>query len=114
MREDPTKAMRQLFSDSNFSRTTVWRILNWESLYPYKPIYFKFLSDGDDDWHLQFCLEMIANFDADLAFHWKLIFSDERVFALTSSVNKHNVHYWEQKTRIFGKMPTLVVCAAIG
>lgn len=28
MREDPTKAMRQLFSDRNISRTTVWRILN--------------------------------------------------------------------------------------
>ena len=67
----------------------------------------------------QFCEEMIAKFQADPAFHRKLIFSGECVFALTSSVNKHNVHYWGTKEphvrfQYPGKTPTLVVWAAIG
>ena len=119
VKEDSTKSTRQLSSDHNVSYATVWRILNTENFHPYKPMYSHFLSDGDDDRRLQFCEEMIAKFQADPAFHRKLVFSDECVFALTSSVNKHNVHYWgtENPNVRFqnpGKTPTLVVWAAIG
>jgi len=68
----------------------------------------------------QFCEEMIAKFQADPTFHRKLIFSGEWVFALTSSVNKHNVHYWGTKKRTVyvrfqnpGKTPILVVWGTV-
>ena len=68
----------------------------------------------------QFCEEMIAKFQADPTFHRKLIFSGKWVFALTSSVNKHNVHYWGTKKRTVyvrfqnpGKTPILVVWGTV-
>lgn len=52
--EDSTKSTRQLSSDYNVSHATVWCILNTENFHPYKAMQSLFLSDGDDDRHLQF------------------------------------------------------------
>ena len=62
-------------------------------MHPYNPVYSQELTDGDDDRRRQFCETMNDRFVNDPAFLRKLS-SDECVFHLTGSINKHNIHYW--------------------
>ena len=61
---------------------------------PWKPHYFQELNDGDDDRRLQFCQRIKQEMNRVFNFLTKLTFSDECVFSLSGSVNKHNVVYW--------------------
>ena len=117
--EDPQISTRRLSDDLDISRTSVMRILKKEGYHPYKPHYSQFLQDGDDDRRTQFCEVMIERSNLDPALIRKLIFSDECVFSLNGTVNKHNVHYWSRQNpherhHNPGKTQTVTVWAAIG
>ena len=78
----------------------------------------QFLTDGDDDRRIEFCETMLNKCNTDPAFLRKITFSDECVFALNGTVNKHNVHYWaaeNPRMRICnpGKTASLTVWACV-
>lgn len=113
VRDDSTVSTRVMSRELNISQTAVCRILKKNHLHPYKPIYSQFLCDGDDDRRAQFCEVMIHKFRDDPAFLRKVTFSDECVFALNGSVNKHNVHYWaveNPQMRVCNPGKTLTLC----
>ena len=116
---DPTLSTRRLSEECNVSQSTVCRVLKKAKYHPYKPVYSQFLSDGDDDRRREFCETMQQKFKEDPAFYRKLTFSDECLFALNGSVNKHNVHYWGEENphiryRNRRKSHNLTVWACIG
>lgn len=116
--EDPTTSTRRLSSEHAISQTTVCRILRNAGMHPFKPQYSQFINEDDDDRRREFCEGMLQKFANDPAFLRKLTFSDECVFALNGTVNKHNVHYWSEENprrRICdpGKTLSLTVWACI-
>ena len=115
---EPTTSTRRLSAEFNISQSSVCRILKKENIHPYKPVYSQELVDGDDDRRSQFCEMMHEHMQRDPAFIRKLTFSDECVFHLDGTVNKHNVHFWSRENpheRIFhrGKTVSLTVWACM-
>ena len=115
---DNTTSTRRLSSDLNISKSSVHRILQQCDMHPYKPVYSQELIDGDDDRRRQFCETVNDRFVNDPAFLRKLSFSDECVFHLTGSINKHNIHYWSttnphERITNPGQTPSLTVWACV-
>lgn len=116
---NPCISTRQIAEEAQISQTSVCRILKREKYHPYKPLYCQLLYDGDADRRLQFAQTIQQKMNEDPAFIRKICFSDECVFSLDSSVNKHNVHYWgtenpHVRVEKPGRTPTLTVWACIG
>lgn len=98
---DNSTSTRRLSAELNMSKSSVHRILQENQMHPYKPLYSQDLYDGDDDRRRQFSEIMNIRFQNDPAFLRKLTFSDECVFHLHGSVNKHNIHYWASQNPQF-------------
>lgn len=115
---DNTTSTRKLSEKLDMSKSSVHRILQHCDMHPYKPMYSQELTDADDDRRREFCETMNNHFSNDPAFLRKLTFSDECVFHLTGSVNKHNIHYWsatnpQERITNPGQTPSLTVWTCV-
>lgn len=116
---NPSTSTRIVAAEVGISKSSVGRILKAEHYHPYKPLYCQMLYDGDADRRLEFAQNILARFNHDPAFLRKIHFSDECVFHLNSTVNKHNVHYWglenpHVRVQNPGKTQAITVWACIG
>lgn len=93
--DNSATSSRKMSENTGIPRTSVLRILHKDiGAKVWKPKYSQELHDGDDDRRLQFCQRIKLEMDRDFTFLRKLTFSDECVFHLNASVNKHNVVFW--------------------
>ena len=91
---DPNISTRRLSREVGVSQRSVVRCLHRKGYHPYKATLVQELSDDDHDRRLEFCQWITSRLEHQPNFHLLIVFSDEAVFHVNGSVNKHNLHYW--------------------
>ena len=89
-------SIRQMSLDSGISKSSVHRCLQKLNYKPFKYTMVQELTGDDHDRRLQFCEWVRFKVSQDETFHKSICFSDEAVFHINGSVNKHNLHYWNE------------------
>lgn len=84
---------RQIVLDTGISKTSVHRCLKKLNLHPYKYTLVQELIGDDNDRRLEFCESIRQKLQTNPSFHEHILFSDEAVFHVNGSVNKHNLYY---------------------
>lgn len=95
--ENNQVSVRSLEKSTGIPKSTVNRMIIDMGYHPYKPTYVQELLEDDADRRTEFCETMVAKMDNDPAWLKKLVFSDEAVFKLNGSVNKHNCHFYAKE-----------------
>ena len=95
--DDPNISTRRISNSLGVSQSTVVRCLHKKNYHPYKPTFVQELSDDDHDQRLEFCQWISQQRDHHSQFHLRIVFSDEAVFHVNGTVNKHNLHYWSSE-----------------
>jgi hypothetical protein len=119
LKSDPLTSIRQISMETNTSKSSVHRIIKKSGYRPWKVESVQELYDGDDDRRLEFCSFVMEKLETDDSFHHKILFSDEAMFHLDGTVNKHNLHYYSIENPHMGfpqsvKTKGLTVWAMIG
>lgn len=100
--EDPNISTRRISNALGVSQSSVVRCLHKKNYHPYKPTFVQALSDDDHDRRLEFCEWINEQRIQQPQFHLRIVFSDEAVFHVNGSVNKHNLHYWnDENPKVF-------------
>lgn len=103
---DPNISTRCLSREVGVSQRSVVRCLHKKGYHPYKPTFVQELSDDDHDRRLEFCQWLNSRLEDQSQFHLLIVFSDEAVFHVNGSVNKHNFHYWSKNNpHVFVEKP---------
>lgn len=92
--DDPNVSTRRISNTLGVSQSSVVRCLHKKKYHPYKPTFVQELSDDDHDRRLEFCQWILNSSLQHPQFHLRIVFSDEAVFHVNGTVNKHNLHYW--------------------
>jgi len=85
---------RRLSSAEGVHRSTLWRILHEDRLYPYHLQRVQCLKPGDLPRRVRFCQWCLEQCFRHPKFLWKLLFTDEAKFTRDGIFNLHNVHIW--------------------
>lgn len=91
---DPLSSVRQISMETSTSKSSVQRIIQKSGNRPWKIASVQELFDADEDRRMEFCTFIMEKMETDDSFHHKILFSDEAIFYLDGSVNKHNLHYY--------------------
>lgn len=103
---DPNISTRRISRTLGVSQTSVVRCLHKNEYYPYKPTFVQELSDDDHDRRLEFCQWLSQQRVQHPDFQLRIVFSDEAVFHVNGTVNKHNLHYWSRENpKVFVEKP---------
>lgn len=94
LKKDSLSSVRQISRQAGTSKSSVHRIIQKSGYRPWKIESVQELFDGDEDRRLEFCTFIMEKMETDDSFHHKILFSDEAMFYLDGSVNKHNLHYY--------------------
>ena len=100
--EDPSVSTRHLSRVTGVTQCSIVRCLKRNRYHPYKPTWVQKLSADDNDRRLEFCQWIMTERLRQPQFHLNIVFSDEAVFHVNGTVNKHNLHYWSKdNTHLF-------------
>ena len=91
---DSCTSSRRLSQELELSRSSVRRLLRDENLRPFHPKLVQGLSEDDFDRRLECCEVLLELKEEDEEIFDKIIWSDEAVFKLSGSVNRHNTVYY--------------------
>ena len=94
LQQSPRKSVRQAARETGISKSSTHRILKRVHLKSFKPVLVHALNEDDPDRRVQFCEWYLANCTQDADFPNKIVWSDEALFKLNGSVNRHNCTYW--------------------
>jgi transposase len=92
----PVKSVRKGAAEAGISKSSVYQILKKHKWHPFKVHLIQELNDDDFDRRLQFCTWAQEHIDNDEHFGKNIIFSDEAIFFLNGTVNRHNCRYWAE------------------
>lgn len=92
--ENPGMSTRQIARHLDVSRSTVWRVLHENMLYPYHIQRVQGLLPRDFPQRLQFSRWILRKCTVDPEFLSRILFTDEAQFTRDGVVNYHNVHIW--------------------
>ena len=103
--DDPLVSTRQISAETNISQSSVSRCLKKHGYHPFKFTLVQDLSEDDFDRRDEFCRWVLNRVENQDDWHKNILFSDEAVFHVNGSVNRHNLHYWsvENKNQIYPK-----------
>jgi len=90
---NPGTSTRRISSAEGVHRSTVWRILHEDRLYPYLQR-VQGLKLEDLPRRVTFCQWCLEQCVRNPQFLWKLLFTDEAMFTRNGIFNFHNVHIW--------------------
>lgn len=90
----PSTSSRRASNELGVSRTSVRRIIKSLNLRVYVPRLVQSLHEDDFDRRLEFCEEMLRNFENNPDLIDKIVWSDEAKFRLDGQVNRHNCVYY--------------------
>lgn len=93
---DPAISTRRLAVACGTSRSTAWRVLHEQSLYPYHLQRVQGLSPADYPPRANFCRWFIAQ-TANPRFVSSVLFTDEATFGRDGITNLHNMHVWSDE-----------------
>ena len=111
--KSPKKSVRRLCQEFEISKSSVHNILKIHKFHPYKVHLVQALHGDDTDRRMEFCEWMRTHIDLSI------MFSDEAVFYLNGTVNRHNMRYWSDSNPAWHEEghhqtnPKIVVWAAI-
>ena len=91
---DPNVSIRQIAMDTGISKSSVGRCMKKLNLHPYSYTMVQELTGDDDDRRLEFCEWIRQRVSTNDNFYKQIVFSDEAVFHVNGTVNRHNLHYW--------------------
>lgn len=94
MDENPSLSTRRIARTLNISKSTVWRILKRQQLYPYHIQRVQALLPRDFPPRLTFCQWMQARITQKPNFVGEIMFTDEANFSRDGIFNYHNNHIW--------------------
>ena len=114
----PTTSTRRGSLQLEISRTSLRRMLKQLKLRPYIPSLVHQLNEDDCDRRVQFCEQMLTMCEQNYDILHSITWSDEAVFKLDGSVNRHNSVYYstENPHKIVEKgvnSPSLCVWAGL-
>jgi hypothetical protein len=92
---NPETSTRKVSSAEGVHRSTVWRILQEDRLYPYHLQRVQVLKPEDLPRRVTFCQWCLEQCVRNPQFLWKLLFTDEAMFTRDGIFNFHNVHIWK-------------------
>ena len=93
---NPGISTRRISSAEGVHRSTVWRILHVDGLYPYHLQRVQGLKPEDLPRLVRFCQRCLEQCVRHPQFLWKLLYTDEVMFTRDGIFNFHNVHIWSQ------------------
>jgi len=93
---NPGTSTRRISSAEGVHRSTVWRILHVDGLYPYHLQRVQGLKPEDLPRLVRFCQRCLEQCVRHPQFLWKLLYTDEVMFTRDGIFNFHNVHIWSQ------------------
>ncbi|EFN82448.1 hypothetical protein EAI_03403, partial [Harpegnathos saltator] len=86
--ENPHTSVPRTAQTHDISQGSILNILKKHKYHPYKIVIIQELMEDDFDRRIQFCEEMMNRTDDN--FLNFIVFSDEAVFQINGSVNRHN------------------------
>lgn len=89
----PTTSVRRLSAQTNVSKTTVWKILKDNDLYPFHFINVQTLQPNDYPTRVNFCNWFLSN----RRMHTNILFTDEATFSRDGITNNRNSHVWSPR-----------------
>lgn len=92
--QDPGTSTRKIAVQENISRSSVWRIMHEQQLYPYHIQRVQSLTPDDFQPRRVFCQWMIQR---NVDFTRKILFTDEASFTREGLFNPHNFHQWDDE-----------------
>lgn len=94
--ENPSTSTRAIASSLNSSKTTVWRVLKEQLLYPYHRQKVQLLQAGDDAQRVRFCNFLRVRRRGNADFQQTILWTDEATFHRDGFVNFKNQHEWNE------------------
>lgn len=91
---DPSTSVRRLSHEEGVSKTSVWRILKSQLLYPYHIQRVQGLSPRDFRPRSELCHWFLRKIALIPLFLSKILFTDEAGFSREGIFNYHNNHFW--------------------
>jgi hypothetical protein len=91
---NPGANTHRISSAEGVHRSTVWRTLHEDRLYPYHLQRVHGLRPGDLPRRVRFCQCCLEKCVRHLQFLWKLLFTHEAMFTRDGIFNFHNMHIW--------------------
>ena len=119
IQNDPKQSLRRVANQSTCSVTSVRKALKNSGYKRYLPHVVQALKLDDKVTRTNFAQTILDKINASPTFLEKVIFSDEAIFHLEGSINKHNSSFWSQKNPnwVVEKTmhsPKIMVWAAVG
>ena len=91
---NPGGSTSRISSAEGVHRSTVWRLLHEDRLYPYHLQRVQGLKPEDLPRRVTFCHWCLEQCVQHPQFLWKLLFTNEAMFTRDGNFNIHNVHIW--------------------
>jgi hypothetical protein len=91
---NPGTSSCKISSAEGVHRSTVWRILHEDRLYPYHLQRVQDFKPEDLSRRVRFCQWCLEQCVRHPQFPWKLLFTDEAMFTWDGIFNFHNAHIW--------------------
>lgn len=91
---NPSTSVRRLSHEEGVSKTSVWRILKCQLLYPYHMQRVQGLSPRDFQPRIEFCQWLLRKIALIPLFLTNILFTDEAGFSREVIFNYHNNHFW--------------------
>jgi hypothetical protein len=85
---------RRISSAEGVHRSTLWRILHEDRMYPYNLQRVQGLKPENLPRRVRFCQWCLEQCVRHPQFLWKLLFTDEAMFTWDGILYSHNVHIW--------------------
>ncbi|EFN76733.1 hypothetical protein EAI_04129, partial [Harpegnathos saltator] len=93
--ENPHTSVPRKAQAHDISQGSILNILKKHKYHPYKIVIAHDLMKDDFDRRIQFCKEIMNRIDDN--FLNFIVFSDEDMFQINSSINRHNCIYWSDE-----------------
>lgn len=103
VQENPTASTLDMARHFLTSKTTIWRVLHEQQLYPYHSYKVQEVRQADYPLRLQYCQIMQHKIQIDDQFLEKILFADESTFSKDGIINLRNSHSWADENPRFKK-----------
>jgi len=95
---NPRVSVRNIARDRGISQSSMSRILKKNKFHPYHTSLLQELSQHDFNMRIQFCTWAKNKLEDGPAFFQLqfVLWSDEATFKSDGTINRHNLHYWNE------------------
>lgn len=108
--EHPKFSLRRRAENLQFvKKSQIQKILKYNKIHPYKPVFNQVLEVGDEAKRLDFCLWVGS---MERRFHEKIMFSDESTFSTNGVVASQHARYWSESNPHF-RIPRSQYCVKV-